>query len=479
MSEHFKTLALVAQPQAGDEKRENSARLVVGECENTVVLVQENAQQSPRSDTTESSYLFDRVISLADSRGDALYRQSVKEVVEASLLGYHGTIISLSAVEEPDVERDSRFSTLICKAAGQIFRTLKRSRRRWSGPGHRPAGVAPGVALGVLCSCVMLYREKPYDLLEGYGKEDATTPAIRDLAELQAPAGTISVGGGQVIGAALLEAKSAMEIISLLHYASLKRERFVIGSDSATEACLHHTIFRLTVEFTQFGSVRAPVSGDLSFVALSAMGPLTRRQSFTTGDSIDSSVQSLFAFADVIHSLTSSLYSSTDNRKEEEEEEEELAHVPQTDCPAAVDGSVLTRLLREALGGNCKSLLVCWVPCGVNAEELKEATVVLSLASRARLIINSPNRRDHAERALMSAYMKELHARYGQEQTNVPTHTKHASNSDRKSSAVKQTLSSHVEECGLLQSGSRDSLGSAEMDSACGDLVSLSEGEQR
>lgn len=440
MSANFNSvLSLISLPQT-TENVDKVARVEMKDDGCSIELLEKEA-----CTTKQPQYPFHRVFPPEECSDEILYRHSVKEIVDAALMGYHGTVISLSVGE---VRKGEGFELdrVVCKAAGHILRTLRKSRRR------SPSS-ASTTALIVLVSCFMLHQEEAYDLLRGYQDGAAAEEQTRPPSNCIAPS-TLAVLNGQVVGASEHEAKSAAVVSSLLNFAHLMQE--AILADSA-QKLLHHTIVNISVEFARFGSVRAPVSGTLAFVQLSSTAPLTDRQRYMCGESVHAAVCSLFSFADLIEDLTS--YPA-----KHYQEQDELSDVLEPSSSRHFENSVLAQLLRESLGGNCKTLLICSAPLLLTSRELEEATVALSLASCARLIVNSPNKRDLAEQALMSAYMKELSARYGKGTKafhNIPN-----------SQVWKKT---HLNSDKKLVYGSRESVTSAEFHDACKEHNSPSE----
>lgn len=447
MSTHFNSvLSLIAQPQASElEDVEKVARVKMKGDGRSIELLENQARPTKRP-----VYPFHRIFPPEECSDEILYRHSVKEIVDAALMGYHGTVISLS-VGKVRKEEGFDIDRVVCKAARQILRTLRKSR---GSPSSQSSA-----ALIVSLSCFMLHQEKTYDLLYGYQTEEAAEERTLPLVNRDAPS-TVTILNGQVVGASEHEAKSAAGVSSLLHFAHLMQEAILAES---SQQFLHHTVVIITVEFAQFGSLRAPVSGNLSFVELSSTAPLTDRQRYTCGESIHATVRSLFSFADLIQALTTS--ESYINHCQEQDE-----HTPERLSTRHLDHSVLTQLLRESLGGNCKTLLICSVPMSLTLKELEEATVAVSLASSARLIVNSPNKRDLAERALMSAYMKELSVRYGNTTKVRALHAPVANPPAGKKSHLEELV------CGSCESMAS---ASAEFYDACGQLSSLSDKELR
>lgn len=340
--------------------------------------------------------------------GSALYKQTAKEVVESTLLGYHGTVITFSSSKTKKEQSDlvwSPVNGMVQKATKQIIRCLKKSQALKS--------KSSTTNLVILCSYVLVVEEEVRDLLRGFsskkqsGKDLPPKLASRELSSTSQRAVT-----------------TGAEVSAMLRYGQNKQVALdssvtLDATPTTTRQQRHHTIFTLTVEFSQFGSMNAPVSGNLQFVDLAVADPLASRQRFTRGDKVDSVMLSLFSFADVVESLSSNVavldtMRVSDSAFNRELETAFLPHVPTPPNPNPHEKSVLTRLLRESLGGNCKTLLVTFAPMQIPASLHSEVLESLKLASRARIIQNTPNKRDLAEKALMSAYLRGLEEMYGQ-----------------------------------------------------------------
>ena len=361
MSKHFISVLQLSESGTGEAGK----RVAVHQDCKTVTFPTSHIHQPFPLLHKEAVFTFDHVYSNAADL-DALYKNSVGGIVESTLLGYHGTVISFGTEGKTASLRDET-NGAICKATGQILHCLKRSKS--------------AANLVVLCSFIVITGENVHDLLYEFPN---------DVNHTQESIPKLSVVDGNIVGASIHEAKTSSKVAALLKYGSEMEQRILL---SYRRNSTHHSLFRVSVEYTQFGSMNAPVSGNLWFVDVSVVTPLAYRHSTEEADEM---YTSLFNFTDVILSLTP----GADGSPMEEEPVSDL-----------YNKSILTQLLKEALGGNCKTLLICRVP----DEPLDHAGVyeAVKVASRARLIQNSPNKRDLAEKALMSAYMKELSRTYG------------------------------------------------------------------
>ena len=319
----------------------------------------------PKQHGTEKPFKFDRVYFAADDN-TVVYKGSVKEIVEGSLLGYHGTIISTGerGLECGDTLLSNRKNSpgVICKAADHVFVCIKRSKGR------------TGSSLVVLCSYLAVINEKVYDLLRNY--ENTTAPS----GEFP----LITCKQGQLFGQSAYTAKNSAAILKFLNHGENVLNKLKEELNHKEDNIILHTIFTLTVEHGQFGAQFAPVSGTLSFVQLSSS---QQQEEPSMADSYSS-------FVAVINQLASMKLDLKSVNKQPDYHK-----------------SVLTEILRESLGGNCRTLLITHVNFTVQFPD--RMLQVLSVGSKACAVHNQPNKRDLAEQALMSAYMKELRQIYG------------------------------------------------------------------
>ena len=398
MSKHFSSVLRVTEAvEAEGGKR----KVTVNEDRKTVALTQPHPLSCEQQPIVFS---FDRIYS-AEEDDNALYKHSIKEVVESTLLGYHGTVLFFGSPRDSSSNppRTAIPSYAISKAASQMFHCLKKSKR------SKSQSVSN---LVVLSSFVMIIDENIHDLLHGF-LPDGGSELVHEVVEIP----KLSFVNGTVIRASIQKVNTTSEAVALLKYGSQMEGKILQAyGRTSDQISPHHSVFTLTVEYAQFGSMNSPISGNLSFVNIGTAGPLVHRQKFTTGDKVDKSVISLFTFADIVNSLTPSsdmLQGNSGSVVDLDSDTTLLPCVPATLTSELYDRSTLTQLLKEALGGNCKTLLICQVPEVIANSCYSEVYESLKIASRARVVQNSPNKRDLAEKALMSAYMKELQLRYG------------------------------------------------------------------
>lgn len=336
-----------------------------------------------------SDFTFDRVYATNEDNS-TVYKDGVRKTVESTLLGYNGTVISIEVAGS-----DSEGSTLqdtITQASKQIFVCLKKSKRSRS-----------AASLVVNCSFVAIANEKAYDLLS-----NRVCGTGRAKLEQEAPFCSLPFNEG-CLQASIHEAKSQPQVLALLQRGHREEEKLVewlqsqLGPDTGhtREMSYHHTILSLTVEYTHFGTMNAPVSGTLSFVRLSSPRLLVHHDQYTAEG------LSLVMLWKVVSAITPDSPPEMDDGSPSTQYSPSQLHVREL-----YSKSLLMQILKEAVGGNCKTVFMCQIPESLPTSSLPEAGAALELVSRARHIHNRPNRRDLAERALMSAYMKQLRLQY-------------------------------------------------------------------
>ena len=354
MPRYFSSVLRIISGQSQQQSEDGSTLTICGDGK-SVALPKQHA---------EKPFTFDRVYFAADDN-TVVYKGSVKEIVEGSLLGYHGTIISTGERRlecgETLLSSAKRSPGVICKASDHIFVCIKRSKSR------------TGSSLVVLSSYLAVINEKVYDLLRNYGN---TTSPSGDFP-------LVTCKQGQLSGQSAFTAKNSAAILKFLNHGEDVLKKLKEELSNEEENITWHTIFTLTVEHAQFGAQFAPVSGTLSFVQLSSQQ-----------EEEPSRIDSYASFTTVIDQLANMKLDLKSVNKQPDYHK-----------------SVLTEILKESLGGNCRTLLITHVNFTVKFPD--RMLQVLSVGSKACGVHNQPNKRDLAEQALMSAYMKELRQIYG------------------------------------------------------------------
>lgn len=383
MSEHV-TSILRVRPSTDDSVGEK-IKLSVSPDGKTVTIPHHPAPP------TSSDVTFDRAYT-PNEDNCTVYNDGVRKTVESTLLGYNGTVISLEVAGSHS--EGSTLQDTIARAAKQIFACLKKSKKSRS-----------AANLVVNCSFVAVADEKAYDLLtveSDHACERGTT------LQQETPFRSLPFND-DCLQPSIHEAKSQPQVLALLQRGHREEEKLVewlpsqhqLGTANTRELSYHHTILSLTVEFTHFGTMNAPVSGTLSFVRLSSH-LLAHQDQYVPEDQANPSLNTLVK---VVSALTP-------EPTVEVGEGSLQSPSSQLDVRELYSKSLLTQILKEALGGNCKTVFMCQIPESLPVSSLPEVRAALQLVSRARHIQNRPNKQDLAERALMSAYMKQLRLQY-------------------------------------------------------------------
>ena len=404
MSKHFSSVLQVITSEHEvdtDEESTEKIQLCVSEDKQSVTL---SAPFLSASGRIAASFLFDRVYTASED-AKILYKCGTREIVNSTLLGYNGTIIALEAADPLVGTRPTASASasepplhdIIRRTARQIFRCVGKSRKSDS-----------AANLVVLCSYVAVADEHAYDLLAGFS--DLENGVGANAVSLEAAFPSLALPDGCVPSTARHEAKSASRVLQLLIYGRQREkglEQWIqsqrceasstnVATTRAGNVRMHHSNFQLTVEYAHFGTINAPVSGTLSFYRLSSPHSLAYRKEYTANSATRTSSLSLLSLADLVSCLTSEVGSGESETK----------------SGSLHSQAMLTQLLRDAVGGNSKTILICYSPDTFDSSSYAEVCAALEMVSKARHIQNTPNKRDLAERALMAAYMKELRMQY-------------------------------------------------------------------
>ncbi|XP_065834711.1 kinesin-like protein KIF3A isoform X2 [Oscarella lobularis] len=313
------------------------------------------------------------------------YRNAVRPIVEKFLQGYNGTVIAYGPAGCGKTYTLTGGATMGGRGAVQRAAEQVLNCIRKSRSKSRVAA-----NLVVLVSYVLVLddvdggKTTVYDLLNGNESLDV----VADDGEIQ--------------GVSQHLVSASVSVDALLVEGGESRGRLRDGG-------VGYTVFFLTVEHAEMSNSYAPISGTLAFVDTVASG--------LVGAGSGDRRTSLQAIVNVIWKLA---YDSSTSRST----------------------TPLTSILHESLGGNCNTLFVCNVEDGPECDETRHALRVAHAASRIK---NTANKRDLAEQALMSAYMKELRQKY----KVVVVRTREESQKDRESDRQREenTENQTLESC--------------------------------
>lgn len=335
----------------------------------------------------------------------AFYKTSVKHVVEKALQGYNGTVIAfgpsgcgktytLSGIA------GARGKGVIERATEQILNCIRRSR----------SGAAANLV--VLASFCLIHREIVSDLLlDRSNVATRSSDSLLDSSVVEPKEG-LEIADGEVIGLSQHVIRTSREVEALVTKGNQNRCMIVEqretqdlspfdDEDESLRSAAAHTVFMITVEHAEMSNSFAPISGTLMFVDMAAsesLLTLSQAQAWNTAEDL-SPRRSKLSHADAsLRTLVRVIHTLSSNAK---------GTVSQT---VPYRNSALTSLLRESIGGNCNTLFVCNV--SPNASEYRETRHAIEVAQAATAVKNTANRRDLAEHALMSAYLREMRQKY-------------------------------------------------------------------
>ncbi|KAL1528982.1 hypothetical protein AB1Y20_010303 [Prymnesium parvum] len=325
-----------------------------------------------------TSFSVDHVVSHASSQHDVFHLGGLPTLVDAVVDGYNATVFAYgqtgsgktftmegyeyakaaaSRAPQPSFDTPSERLGLTPRSVAALFAAVER----------RNAAAAPGEPrLRVMCHFVQIYKEAVLDLLN---------PAA-------APAGG-GVGGLKIRWSA--EREFFVDNLFTEEVATAEQALGLfqrgVGNKRVAETRMNaassrsHCIFTLAVQ--QMDPARpehVQAEGKLTLVDLAGSERQQALLDSANRSAMADSVQinkSLFTLRKVILALSEASSKPSKHR----------AHVPYRD-------GTLTRLLKQALGGNCHTLMVaCISPCDAHAEENAST---LAYAARARAISNAP-----------------------------------------------------------------------------------------
>eukprot|EP01119_Soliformovum_irregulare_P014304 TRINITY_DN3915_c0_g1_i2.p1 TRINITY_DN3915_c0_g1~~TRINITY_DN3915_c0_g1_i2.p1 ORF type:complete len:1407 (-),score=731.72 TRINITY_DN3915_c0_g1_i2:353-4573(-) len=328
-----------------------------------------------QKDTLENQvYTFDHVFSLPETSQQQVYDVVAKETIENVLNGYNGTIFAYGQTGSgksftmfgSDITSEEKRG-IIPRSCIHLFSSIRADTE--------------GTEFAIRCSFLEIYREQLRDLLNPSGeslkiRENGSTVWVEHLTEKYVT--------------------SEQEVLDLLKLG--ERFRVVASTNMNDVSSRSHTLFVMYIHQKSIdGSTK---QGVLNLVDLAGSEKVGKTG--TSGDTLEEAKkinQSLSALGNCINSLTTS-----------------KTHVPYRD-------SKLTHLLRESLGGNCKTTLVLAAsPHKYNAEE---TISTLKFGQRAKTLKNkvTQNKQRSAEEmneiierltrelSKMSKYAQELEKR--------------------------------------------------------------------
>eukprot|EP00658_Telonema_sp_P-2_P043940 TRINITY_DN3180_c0_g1_i5.p1 TRINITY_DN3180_c0_g1~~TRINITY_DN3180_c0_g1_i5.p1 ORF type:complete len:670 (-),score=167.01 TRINITY_DN3180_c0_g1_i5:279-2288(-) len=323
-------------------------------------------------DENKHSFTFDRVLGPQSSQEET-FRETAADLVSAAVEGYNGTMFAYGqtgsgktftmdgdSMEDPGVMRRAFFS---------VFDLIDKSE-----------SISLETEFMVTAQYVQIYNEEVYDLLSETATDPQRKPLhIREHRE----------HGFYVEGATRRAVKNPAACLSALQDGTKAR---VTGETRMNVASSRsHAVFTLTIEHSDVfvqGDEPQYTVGVLNFVDLAGSENLGRSHAdgirrIETGF-INKSLSSL---NNVIRALVA--ISRGDKH----------AFVPYRD-------SALTKILRESLGGNARTVMMANISPG--EKDLEETRRTLFHANAAKEIKNQVKRNDNVKDTQIAAYVNEI-----------------------------------------------------------------------
>ena len=324
---------------------------------------------SENSLTLEHTFSFDRAYPPNTSQLE-LYSTAARPVVLNTLEGYNGSIITFgqtAAGKTYTIEGGPSSETrgIIPRVAEEIFSYIEESSNSAS-------------RFLVRVSFLQIYNEQLQDLLRPPKQGQPKQPLkIREL-----PTGVYVQGLSETV------AKTPQEIIGLMHRGA--QNRVTAKTELNWKSSRSHALFSIIVEHSELSKVtnkKIITIGKLNLVDLA--GSERVKESGAEGDRLGEACKinsSLSALGKVILSLTGGGKGKL--------------HVPYRD-------SKITFLLRDSLGGNCRTTLITNVTPA--AASYSETLNTLRFGNNAKSVRNDARiNQDMSEQGLLLTYEREL-----------------------------------------------------------------------
>ncbi len=309
-------------------------------------------------DDSTKLFTFDAVYDWNSSQTD-LYEEIFRPLVDSVLDGFNGTIFAYGQTgtgKTYTMEGDNERPGLIPNSFEQIFNCIARSHNQ---------------QYLVRSSYLEIYQEEIKDLLS---KDQIKRFELKERPDI----------GVYVKDLSSFVCKSIKEIEHVMKVGHQNRS---VGATNMNEySSRSHAIFIITIEHTQVGvdgqnHIRV---GKLNLVDLA--GSERQAKTGTVGQRQKEAIKinlSLSALGNVISALVDG----------------KSTHIPYRD-------SKLTRLLRDSLGGNSKTVMVANIgPASYNYEE---TLTTLRYANRAKNIKNRPRVNEDPKDALLREFQSEI-----------------------------------------------------------------------
>eukprot|EP01088_Endostelium_zonatum_P014202 TRINITY_DN3010_c2_g1_i1.p1 TRINITY_DN3010_c2_g1~~TRINITY_DN3010_c2_g1_i1.p1 ORF type:complete len:801 (+),score=190.25 TRINITY_DN3010_c2_g1_i1:45-2447(+) len=299
-----------------------------------------------RRGSVTDTFAFDRVFHGNDVSQEELYNYSARETILDVISGYNGTIFAYGqtgagksfSMFGPDVAGDPKFRGIIPRSCEHIFQYI-----------HGSTG--GDVEFTIKCSFLEIYKETIRDLLNPKGKnlKVRETPTkgvwVEELSERYV--------------------SSEQDVLDLIKLG--EKSRAVSSTQMNAVSSRSHSLFILTL--TQKFKDGSSKTGILNLADLAGSEKVGKTGA--TGDTLEEAKkinQSLSALGNCISALTTPVPKGT------------KPFIPYRD-------SKLTFVLKESLGGNTKTTLLC--ACSPHEFNIEETVSTLRFGSRVKSIKNA------------------------------------------------------------------------------------------
>ncbi|KAL6074629.1 Kinesin-like protein unc-104 [Balamuthia mandrillaris] len=330
------------------------------------------ALRGSASNKSDESFTFDRVFSGTTVTQKEVYEYAAKETVEDVLKGYNGTIFAYgqtgagkSFTMFGPTLGDPELRGIIPRACTHLFTHIARDR-------------SSGTEYTIKCSFLEIYKERVRDLLN---------PKNANLKVRETPSRGVWVDN-------LTEefVHSEEEVLELLGFG--ERFRSVAATEINALSSRSHSLFTLTLhQKLRDGSTK---TGKLNLADLAGSEKVSK--SGASGETLEEAKkinQSLSALGNCISALSK----LPKGANPPSQAAATSKHIPYRD-------SKLTFILRESLGGNSKTTLVC--ACSPHSSNLEETVSTLRFGQRAKQIKNTVQVNQQRSAEELSAIIAQL-----------------------------------------------------------------------
>eukprot|EP00762_Andalucia_godoyi_P005048 ANDGO_01394.mRNA.1 Osmotic avoidance abnormal protein 3 len=400
---------LIAAETAETAENEGSDRLLKALLPDRSVLLFDRTDSGPRFCRR---FVFDNVFT-DESTQDNIFSGCVSPLIRRALEGFNATVFAYgqtgsgktytmegyaytNARSKPKIDIESTVPEqlgIVPRAITFLFDEIENLRSENS-----------GTEVSLSCSFLQIYNERVYDLLSDFS---AAEPVDKQpiLKVRWAPGDTFFVEGltNQPVGSS---ASMAM------WYHRGLRQRATASHSLNANSSRSHSIFQIYISRTEKKSADADLTGRqsaLSFVDLAGSEKLSvisdNPQDSLRREHADIN-QSLFALGKVISSLYRTNHADKGRKRGDRQRKSALHTSPVSRLHIPYRDSVLTKLLKESLGGNSLTVMIaCLSPLD---SHYHENLSTLLYAARTRAIRNVPKINDSRHSSVVHSLQQEI-----------------------------------------------------------------------